>query len=1039
MIPIQLTLKNFLSYREAALDFRGLHTACICGPNGAGKSSLLEAIAWALWGCCRSDTEDDIIHIGETDVRVDFTFSTGGQIYRVIRNRRRGQSGSLEFQVSLNSAPTQDQLSFRTLTDKGLRNTQQKILEHIKLDYDTFINSAYLRQGRADEFMLKKPIERKQVLANLLKLDRYDTLSEQAKEKSREFKTKVEVLKHGLQTTQEQLQQTEAIASEQTQLQQATDLLSSQQQADTTELQQLQLQHHNRQTWQKLLSGHQQHHYNISQECRRLQQELGAAKQQQNELQALLAQENEITAGIAYFHNLQGTEESLGEKFKADQEAQNQRHKLQEQQRQELSILQNKIQQLQAQLDVLEQDEKDVLEILKQQPEVDKGLAQLQSARSRLNELEQLQLQVSPLIQQQQQIQTKLDRAQAGLTARLAEIERQLQGQQQQRQPQLQQEISVIAHQILQLENKRVYQERVREKGQERHSFLENLQAKSRDYQTRLAEIDQKLQLLRKNEEETSASEGKSANFAETHQAHSPLMVRDENFGNCPLCDRPLDEHYWNLVVTKHHSQQQELWNQLWVVREQLAVSEREIQVLRHEYRELEQELAPYQELRERRSHLQAQLDGLGQDENRLQSMRQDAGEIERLLSAGEYAADEWRELQQIQQQLQQLNYSDRSHSLARSDEKRLRWAEIKQAQIKDAQQRLLKINSRRPDLQAQLSAVQQQFEQQKNSSPIQQQILSLDRYIAEVGYNLEQHEHVRSEMRKTQFWIARAEKLRSATQQYPQVQQRVDEIANSIAVRDRDLQAVTAQISAMNHQLQEHPDPTARISAVEQQMGRRRQQLDQHLGSLGRLQQQQQNLESLQVQLVAQKEQMQVAKRQYKVYQELGQAFGKNGIQALMIENVLPQLEAETNQVLSRLSANQLHVQFITQRAAASKKATKLIDTLDILIADARGTRPYETYSGGEAFRINFAIRLALARLLSQRAGTALQMLIIDEGFGTQDAEGCDRLIAAINAIASDFACILTVTHMPHLKEAFQARIEVTKTARGSGLSLSI
>ena len=1039
MIPIQLTLKNFLSYREAALDFRGLHTACICGPNGAGKSSLLEAIAWSLWGCCRSDTEDDIIHIGEIDVRVDFTFSTGGQIYRVIRNRRRGQSGSLEFQVSLNSAETQEQLSFRTLTDKGLRTTQQKILEHIKLDYDTFINSAYLRQGRADEFMLKKPIERKQVLANLLKLDRYDTLCEQAKDTSKEFKAQVELLKQSLQTVQEQLQQKEAICDEQTQLQQATDLLQQQQQADTSELQQLQLQHHNRQTWQKLLAGHQQQHYNISQECRRLQQELAAAKQQEHELQALLKQENEITEGIAYFHNLQATEETLAGKFKAHQQAQSQRQQLQEQQRQELSFLQSKIQQLQAQLDVLEQDEKDVLDVLKQQPEVDKGLAQLQAVRSRLNQLDQLQLQVSPLLQQQQQKQSGLDRARAGLTARLDEINRQVQVQQQQRQPQLQQEISAIANQILQLENKRVYQERVREKGQERHDFLGNLQAKSRDYQTRLAEIDQKLQLLRKNEGEISAAEGKAANFAENEQSNSPLMVRDANFGNCPLCDRPLDEHYWNLVVAKHHSQQQEIWNQLWVVREQLAVSEREIQVLRHEYRELEQELAPYQELRERRSHLQAQLDGLGQDENRLQSMRQDAAEIERLLRTGEYAADELGELQQIEQQLQELNYSDRSHSLARSDEKRLRWAEIKQAQIKDAQQKLNKINSRRPDLQTQLVAVQQQLEQQKNSSEIQQQILSLDRYIAEVGYNLEQHEHVRSEMRRSQFWIARAEKLRSATQQHPQVQQRVNEIASSIAVRDRDLQAVSAQTSAMNQQLQEHPDPTARISAIEQQISRRRQQLDQHLGSLGRLQQQQQNLENLQVQLVAQKEQMQVAKRQYRVYQELGQAFGKNGIQALMIENVLPQLEAETNQILSRLSANQLHVQFITQRAAASKKATKLIDTLDILIADARGTRAYETYSGGEAFRINFAIRLALARLLSQRAGTALQMLIIDEGFGTQDAEGCDRLIAAINAIASDFACILTVTHMPHLKEAFQARIEVSKTAQGSCINLSI
>jgi exonuclease SbcC len=75
----------------------------------------------------------------------------------------------------------------------------------------------------------------------------------------------------------------------------------------------------------------------------------------------------------------------------------------------------------------------------------------------------------------------------------------------------------------------------------------------------------------------------------------------------------------------------------------------------------------------------------------------------------------------------------------------------------------------------------------------------------------------------------------------------------------------------------------------------------------------------------------------------------------------------------------------------------------------------------------------------LAQRAGAALQLLIIDEGFGTQDREGCDRLIAAINAIAADFACILTVTHMPYFKEAFQARIEVSKTQNGSQLSLSI
>jgi len=241
--------------------------------------------------------------------------------------------------------------------------------------------------------------------------------------------------------------------------------------------------------------------------------------------------------------------------------------------------------------------------------------------------------------------------------------------------------------------------------------------------------------------------------------------------------------------------------------------------------------------------------------------------------------------------------------------------------------------------------------------------------------------------------------------------------------------------------QLASMVNPAEKIADLDQKVAARRQEMDETITHLGRLEQKINQLELLQSQYEQEKEQLALCKKKQRVYQELAQAFGKNGIQALMIENVLPQLEAQTNKLLSRLSGSQLHVQFITQKlgSKSTKKSAKLVDTLEILIADTRGTRAYETYSGGEAFRINFAIRLALAKLLAQRAGAALQLLIIDEGFGTQDTEGCDRLIASINAIATDFACILTVTHIPHLKEAFQARIEVNKNQQGSYLSLLI
>ena len=81
--------------------------------------------------------------------------------------------------------------------------------------------------------------------------------------------------------------------------------------------------------------------------------------------------------------------------------------------------------------------------------------------------------------------------------------------------------------------------------------------------------------------------------------------------------------------------------------------------------------------------------------------------------------------------------------------------------------------------------------------------------------------------------------------------------------------------------------------------------------------------------------------------------------------------------------------------------------------------------------------MRLALSRVLAQRKGSTLQTLIIDEGFGSQDQLGCDRLVSAINAIAPDFECILVITHMPQMKEAFNTLIEVSKDEEGSTVQL--
>ena len=164
--------------------------------------------------------------------------------------------------------------------------------------------------------------------------------------------------------------------------------------------------------------------------------------------------------------------------------------------------------------------------------------------------------------------------------------------------------------------------------------------------------------------------------------------------------------------------------------------------------------------------------------------------------------------------------------------------------------------------------------------------------------------------------------------------------------------------------------------------------------------------------------------------YQLLANAFSKNGIQALLIEQAIPQIEEEANNILGRLTDNQAQI-FI--ESLRDLKGGGVKESLDIKISDSTGVRPYEMFSGGEAFRIDFALRIAISKLLAKRSGIALQTLIIDEGFGSQDEDGLSRLMEAIYTIKSDFAKIIVVSHLDSFKENFPVHFIVQKDSSGS------
>ncbi|MBU6229063.1 MAG: SMC family ATPase [Cyanobacteria bacterium REEB459] len=1002
MIPRHITLTNFLSYQQASLDFAGLHVACIAGPNGAGKSSLLEAIGWAIWGQSRVASDDHVIYQGATEARVAFVFQRGEEVYRIIRSRHRVQGTSLEFQVKTEAG-------YRVLTQGGIRLTQRLICRCLKLDYDTFVNSAYLRQGRADDFMLKPPAERKEILAGLLQLDRYDNLAERAREQAHQARAEVLLRQAHIKELAASLKDSASIQQRQAELQEQLARLEQLQTLGQEQLQQLKQSDHTYQQHQQQLQLLHQRRHHLQEAQQQTTAMLADLTLQVQHCQQVLAEASAIAVGMEELRALELEEEQLNQLFEQYQDWQQQRQALHGDYAEQLQTLAGQRQRYQDKLANLETELQELNQVLQQAEAVRTASQQLTIAKARLKHLDALELQTGPLLQRQRQIQAQLSQEQTRLQTRINDLSalgQQLHNQQAQ-QSQLVASAQELGQALSQLQRRRAYQEQVREKGQERRSFVEALQATQRHCQTQIARVDQKLYLL----------------------SHPQAA--------CPVCDRPLDDHHRSLVEDRHRLEQQDLQEQIWVIGEQLAVSEREIQVLRQEYRAVEVELEAYAPTLHQQGQVAAQMASQLTLQQQLQQVEAEIWELQQCLDHDRYAPDLQMELRQIQQTLTQLAYDDRDHALLRGQVNRLRWADIKHHELTQGQRRQKRLLDQRQQLFDQIATLAI-TETALQESPLKQSIDQLDTALEGLNYQLEHHRQVRRRRQAAQCWQQRQQQLDWAEQQHPLLSSQQHGLETRLAEQHQDLDQVTQAITQLQAILDLHSPRPERLATLETQIQQQQQQREDLLAQLGALGQACTQLNQLDSQYQHQHQELEQLQQRYQVYHELAQAFGRDGLQSLMIENLLPQLETETNQILGRLSNHQMHVRFATQRPG-KRRRQKSVETLDILIADDRGTRPYETYSGGEAFRVNFALRLALARLLAQRSGIALQLLIIDEGFGTQDQAGCDRLIAAINAIAGDFACILTVTHIPHFREAFQARIDISKTATGSHLSLSL
>lgn len=304
----------------------------------------------------------------------------------------------------------------------------------------------------------------------------------------------------------------------------------------------------------------------------------------------------------------------------------------------------------------------------------------------------------------------------------------------------------------------------------------------------------------------------------------------------------------------------------------------------------------------------------------------------------------------------------------------------------------------------------------------------------AALNYDAGQHEHTQEQIRS--FSAYEEDKRQLAIAETAIISAK-DALEEKSLRRKRLLEAITQAQTELERFRQDIAHWTGQVALYHERQKEAARQLTLEQAAYGRLSNAKQQLEALDAQAErkikkeAERENLRV---QEALYNDLKQAFGKHGIPTMMIESAAPELEAEANALLSRMTDGRMHLRISTQRAKASGGTA---ETLDLEIADELGTRSYELYSGGEAFRINFAVRVALSKMLARRAGAHLRTLFIDEGFGTQDEAGRNKLVEAITAIQDEFDLILVITHIDELRDSFPVHIVVEKAADGSTISI--
>lgn len=143
-------------------------------------------------------------------------------------------------------------------------------------------------------------------------------------------------------------------------------------------------------------------------------------------------------------------------------------------------------------------------------------------------------------------------------------------------------------------------------------------------------------------------------------------------------------------------------------------------------------------------------------------------------------------------------------------------------------------------------------------------------------------------------------------------------------------------------------------------------------------------------------------------------------------------QIIHEANKRLLTMSNHQFILK-LKEEANTGRKTNEGLDlSVYSLVTDSE--RDVKTLSGGESFLAALAMALGLSDIVERSAGAIHpDMMFIDEGFGSLDAQSRQQAIEVLAELAGDSRMVGIISHVTELKEQIDRKLVVSRTDKGS------